>query len=452
MIDILVIDDDKSVRYTLKAVFQEAGYAVRTAADGREGIEELRREAPAAVVTDLSMRPVDGMEVLRVARAEAPNVPVIMITAHGSERRAVEAMKDGAWDYLSKPFDVDEMTLTVRKALERHALSRENTQLRAQVSLSRPIVYRSAAMGELMTLVHRVARRNVNVLVTGETGTGKELVAQAVHELSDRAHRPFVPFNCATLAASLAESELFGHERGAFTGAHVARLGLFGRAEGGTLFLDEIGEMPLELQPKLLRAVQDGQILPLGSALARRVDVRVIAATNRDLRQEVAEGRFREDLYYRLNVVCLRVPPLRERAEDVVPLIHHFIAKYVDRYGVHGLEVSPEVISHLGEHAWPGNVRDLENAVSRLIALSDGETLTATDLVRLDDSAPAAAGGAAGAAAAATGSLRDIVAQYEAQVIREALDEAEGNQTLAARRLAISRVTLLDKIKKHGLR
>jgi DNA-binding NtrC family response regulator len=443
MTRLLIVDDETSVRYTLRAVFEAEGYEVAEAEDGSAALAAARRALPDVVLTDLAMPTMDGMALLRELRQIDTTLPVVMLTAQGSERRAVEAMKQGAWDYLTKPFDIDEVVLTVANAVERFAVTKQRDELRAQAGLSRPIIYRSDAMGRLLTLVHRAASRDVTVLVRGETGTGKELVATALHELSPRARRAFVRFNVATLTATLAESELFGHERGAFTGATRRHEGLFERANGGTLFLDEIGEMASDLQAKLLRVLQEGEILPVGGTRPIRVDVRVVAATHRDLKAEVAAGRFREDLYYRLNVVQLHIPPLRERREDIAPLVAHLFRRQCERFEIEDLTLAPEVVAWLVANEWQGNIRELENALARLAALSDGSSVTVADLCVLQDD-DAQAGEAAQ-------SLRDKVQAFEASLIRDALARNEGNRSAAARELSVSRVTLLDKIAKYGL-
>ena len=443
MTTVLVVDDEQGVRYTLQAIFEEAGYTVRAAASGEEALRELAAHPIDAVVTDLAMPGMDGMELLRTVLVARPRLPVVVITAHGSERHAVEAMKEGAWHYLRKPFDIDELLLVVGKAVEQQRLLAQNEELRAQIGLSRPIVYRSDAFGRLMALAHRAAKRNVTVLVTGETGTGKELIAWAVRELSDRAKGPFVRFNAAAVTETMAESELFGHERGAFTGAVKAHDGLFQRAHGGILFIDEIGEMSPGLQVKMLRALQDGEVRPVGSAATKTVDVRLVAATNRNLTEEVAKGTFREDLFYRINVVELHVPPLRERPEDIPPLVAHFAARAADRFGMRGVSVEAEVFARLAARAWPGNVRELENAVDRLVALCDGEAVRAADLEVVGE--PRTSGDAGQ-------TLRERVEAYEASLIREALDRNGGNQSATARELRLSRVTLIDKLNRYGLR
>ena len=444
MTKILVVDDEPAVRYTLRAIFEEAGHEVQAADSGEDALRMMDAQPFDAVVTDLAMPGMDGMELLRAAHARHPALPIVMITAHGSERRAVEAMKEGAWHYLRKPFDLDELQLVVGKAVEQRRLADQNAELRAQVRLSRPIVYQSEAFARVMALAHRAARRNVTVLITGETGTGKELVAWAIRELSDRAKGPFVRFNAAAVTESVAESELFGHERGAFTGAVKAHDGLFQRADGGILFIDELGEMPPSLQVKLLRVLQEGEVRPVGASASRKVDVRVVAATNRNLTEEVARGTFREDLYYRVNVVELHVPPLRERTEDIPALIAHFAARAAERFGLAGVSVEPAVVARLAGRPWPGNVRELENAVERLVALCDGDVVRAADLELV--------GEPRGATSDADRTLRERVDAYEASLIREALDRNGGNQSATARELRISRVTLIDKLNRYGLR
>jgi DNA-binding NtrC family response regulator len=450
MSKILVVDDDASVRYTLSAVLSGAGHQVVTAATAEEGLLALDGEAPELAISDLSLPGIDGLEFLARAKDRDPRLPVLMITAHGSERKAVESMKRGAFDYLRKPYDVDELLLTVSSALEQVSLRRENRELKAQLSLSRPVIHRSAAMAKLMALTHRAALRNVTVLIAGETGTGKELIATALHELSARAEGPFVKVNMGAIPAGLAESELFGHQKGAFTGALHNHVGLFERAHRGSLFLDEIGELPLELQAKLLRVLQEGEVQPLGAPIARKVDVRIITATHKTLHDEVRAGRFREDLYYRLNVVELRIPPLRDRPEDVALLTHHYVQRCAEKFGIAPPAIEPDLTAALSAQRWPGNVRELENTVERLVALSDGESLGARDLGG-PNAARAAPSEASAASAPALG-LRQQVEAFEATVLREALLRNGGNQSACARELRISRVTLIDKLNKYGLR
>ena len=439
---VLVVDDDPGVRYTLREILEAEGVAVDEASSGREAIERLDRAFAPLVVADLRMPGMDGLELLRVLQQRAPAPRVVLITAHGSERTAVEAMKAGAWDYFRKPFEVEELLGVVRRALEAVRLAHENERLAGELALGRTMVFASEPMRRLAVLVGRVAPRDVNVLVTGESGTGKERVAEALVLASPRSARPWVKFNCAALTPELAEAELFGHTRGAFTGAVRARPGLFGEADGGTLLLDEIGELVPGLQGKLLRVLQEGEVRPVGEEKVRKVDVRIVAATHRDLAAEVRAGRFREDLYYRLNVVNLRVPALRERPEDVPLLARHFLARYAERFGLPALAATDTVVARLVSRPWPGNVRELENAIERLVALSPPEGL---DLSLLPGAEPGATGGERAP------SLRERVEAFERGLVMEALRWAQGNRSEAARRLGISRVTLHDKLRKWGL-
>jgi DNA-binding NtrC family response regulator len=440
---VLVVDDDPGVRYTLREILEAEGLAVDEAASGEEAL--LRYEAAPAplVLTDLRMPGMDGLALLRALAGRAPAPRVVLLTAHGSERQAVEAMKAGAHDYFKKPFDVEELLAVVRRALEAVRLAHENERLQGELTLSRSMVFASEAMRRLAVLVARVAPRDVTVLVTGESGTGKERVAEAIVAGSRRAEKPFVRFNCAALSPELAEAELFGHARGAFTGATRARPGLFGEADGGTILLDEVGELAPSAQAKLLRVLQEGEVRPVGEERTRTVDVRVVAVTHRDLAALVREGRFREDLYYRLDVVHLHVPPLRERPEDVPVLARHFLARAAGRFGVSPLAVPEALSARLAAHAWPGNVRELENAVEGLVALSPPEGL---DLSLLPGGPPRAGGAGPGAHP-----LREKVEAYERGLVVEALRAARGNRSEAARALGISRVTLHDKLRKYGL-
>lgn len=437
----LVVDDDPGVRYTIREILEAEGLGVAEAGDGLAALEQVEAVRPELVVTDLRMPQLDGMELLRRLTARAPAPRVVLVTAHGSERQAVEAMKSGAYDYLCKPFETEELLAVVRRALEAARLRAENERLAGQLALSRTMVFVSEPMSRLATLVARVGPRDVTVLLTGESGTGKERVAEALVRSSRRADRPFVRFNCAALVPELAEAELFGHARGAFTGAMRARPGLFGEADGGTILLDEIGELALPLQGKLLRVLQEGESRPVGEERARKVDVRVIAATNRDLKELVNRGAFRDDLYWRLNVVQLTVPALRERPEDIAPLARHFLARSSARFGMDPLRIPDELFRRLAAYSWPGNVRELENALETLVALSrDGEL----DLSLL----PAASVPEKGTAGMR---LRARVEAYERGLVLEALREAGGSRTEAARLLGISRVTLHDKLRKYGL-
>jgi two-component system response regulator HydG len=440
---VLVVDDDPGIRYTLREILESEGLEVEEAGDGQEALARFTERPAPLVITDLRMPRLDGRGLLAELVARAPGTRVVLITAHGSERDAVEAMKAGAYDYFKKPFETEELLAVVRRAVEAVRLRDENERLAGELALSRTMVFGAESMRALARLVARVAPKDITVLITGESGTGKERVAEALVRASPRADKAFVRFNCAALSPELAEAELFGHARGAFTGAVRSRPGLFGEADGGTILLDEIGELAAPSQAKLLRVLQDGEVRPVGEEKPRQVDVRVLAATHRDLEAEVKAGRFREDLFYRLNVVRLHVPPLRDRPDDVTLLARHFLGLFAERFGVEGLRVSDALLDRLRAHAWPGNVRELENALESLVALSPPEGL---DLTLLPF-------GRGGAALADDGplALKQRVEAYERGLVHEALKTALGNRSEAARRLGISRVTLHDKLKKYGL-
>jgi len=438
---VLVVDDDAGIRYMLREILESAGFDVDEAPDGEAALERFAAAPADLVVTDLRMPRLDGMGLLARLQAQSPAPRVVVITAHGSERQAVAAMKAGAIDYFRKPFEMEELLAVVRRAVESTRLALENEKLRCELSLSRRMVFVSEAMSRLALLAGRAAPRDVTVLISGESGTGKERLAEAIVAGSRRAAKPFVRFNCAALTAELAEAELFGHTRGAFTGAVRPRPGLFGEADGGTILLDEIGELAAPLQAKLLRVLQAGEMRAVGEDRERSVDVRVLAATNRDLGVEVRRGTFREDLLFRLNVVELRVPPLRERLEDLPVLVRHFLDRFTERFGVLPVANIDPLLARLAGHTWPGNVRELENAIERLVALSpDGEL----DLSLLSV-------GQSTAAAPASFGLRERVDAYERGLIVETLKLCQGNRSEAARRLGLSRATLHDKLKKHGL-
>lgn len=441
--EILVVDDDEGVRYTLRGILEDEGFLVREAPDGTTALELLETDAFLLVLTDLRMPGMDGLELLRRARLLSPTTPVVLMTAHGSERHAVEAMRRGAWDYFRKPFDNDELLAVVRRAVAASGLTRENERLEGEVNLLRSLVFASASMSRLATLVRRVAPLDVTVLITGESGTGKERVAEALVQASPRANKPFVKFNCASLSPQLAEAELFGHAKGAFTGAVRTRAGLFREADGGTLLLDEIGELDQGVQAKLLRVLQEREVRPVGEDRAVAVDVRILAATHRSLAKEVEAGRFREDLFYRLNVVNLQVPPLRDRPDDIPVLARRFLAQACERFGVRRIAPSAELLDRLVAYDWPGNVRELENALESLVALSaEGEP----DLSLLPSSS------ADGAFEPPPGAgLKERVDAYERAQIVMALAASHGQRTEAARRLGLGRATLHDKLKKYGL-
>jgi two-component system response regulator AtoC len=448
---VLVIDDDASLRFTLEAVLSDAGLVVEPQPGGPSGLAAFEARGADVVLTDLAMPDMDGMQVLERMRASDPSVPVLMLTAHGSERAAVAAIKAGAFDYIPKPFDPDELVLAVRRAIEWRDLRLQNARLRTEAALGRTIIAESPAMRRVMDVVARVAPKDVTVLLTGESGAGKDVVASVLHAHSRRADRIMVRFNAAAIPSELAEAELFGHTRGAFTGAQTARQGYFQQAHKGTLFIDEIGELPLAIQAKVLRALQSGEVQQLGGR-AETVDVRLVAATNRDLAADVKAGRFREDLFYRLNVVPIRVPPLRERPEDIEPLVRTFVRTYAERYGMGTVDVEPSLVEALRASPWPGNVRELENTVARLLALAPDERITLALWRSLSagpatSAAPAAAAGDPGAGHP----LRARVEAFERSLIAEAFESAGHNQSETARRLGVSRPALIEKLHKYGL-
>ena len=448
---VLVIDDDASLRFTLEAVLGDAGFVVETCDGGASGLTAFEARGADIVLTDLAMPDMDGMQALERIRASDPSVPVLMLTAHGSERVAVAAMKAGAFDYIPKPFDPDELVLAVRRALEWRDLRLQNARLRTEAALGRAIVAESPAMKRVMDVVARVAPKDVTVLLSGESGSGKDVLASVLHAHSRRADRPLIRFNAAAIPSELAEAELFGHTKGAFTGAQAARQGYFQQAHKATLFIDEIGELPLAIQAKVLRAMQSGEVQQVGGR-PESVDVRLIVATNRDLASDVKAGRFREDLFYRLNVVPIRVPPLRERSEDVEPLVRNFVRQYADRYGMAGVEVEPALVEALRSHSWPGNVRELENAVARLLALAPDERITLALWRSLSEGPAASSPPHLAAGDPGQGHpLRARVEAFERALIAEAFEVAGHNQSETARRLGVSRPALIEKLHKYGL-
>jgi DNA-binding NtrC family response regulator len=444
---ILVAEDDASTRESLSRALRQAGYRTLTAADGATALALLSKEPVDVLLTDLRMPGVDGMALLERARAQAPETVVIMLTAFATIDLAVEAMKKGAYDFLTKPIHLDKLELLLRNALEARRLIRENRELRlrlAETSGLRQLVGRSVAMQHLREAIQQVAATDATVLIIGESGTGKELVAQAIHYGGPRAERPLVKVSCAALPEGLLESELFGHERGAFTGARDRRKGRFELAHGGTLFLDEVGDLSPPTQAKLLRVLQEREFERVGGSETIRVDVRLVAATNRDLEDLVAEGIFREDLYYRLNVVPLRVPPLRERVEDVPVLVAHFLRAFAERWAKPVPAVSPEALALLCRHGWPGNVRELQHAVESMLVFSKGDPVTAADLpatIRGEDRGSEADTRVPGA------TLRDL----ERQTIARTLVATGGNKRKAAEILGIGLKTLYRKIQEFGL-
>ncbi len=459
---VLIVDDELNIRRVLAAMLKREGYDVTTAADGDQALAVLNRTPIHVVVTDLVMPRLGGLELLKRVSADFPDVPVIVITAHGTVESAVGALKAGAFDYITKPFEQEELKKVIAKAARAHEIERQNVHAAAPDVERAPLVGQSPALRAVYEVIAKVADSPSTVLISGESGTGKELVARALHRRSSRRDRPLIKVNCAAIPKDLVESELFGYEKGAFTGAVGSKPGRFELADGGTLFLDEIGEVPVEMQVKLLRALQESEFERVGGIKTLRVDVRLIAATNRDLKALIAEGRFREDLYYRLAVVPIALPPLRERREDIPLLVEHFIEKYDARLGKRVERVDDEAMQLLTSYHWPGNIRELENLMERSVLFADGPVITAASLPdslreRAPGAPPIAAVGPLGAIAAPSGaSMKEIVRQAQLELERElivrALEETSGNVTRAAKRLQISRKSLQIKMKELGLR
>jgi DNA-binding NtrC family response regulator len=442
---ILVIDDDTSLRRVLEYNLQEEGYEVETASSGEEGLTILDTFQPHLVITDMKMRGMDGLMVLKSIREMSQEMLVIIITAFGSVDAAVEAMKAGAYDYITKPFNRDALRLTVKKALQFSHLAEENKRLKSELNAKadfQTIIGSSSEMEKLFSVIRKVADTEASVLITGESGTGKELVARSIHANSSRRNGPFVTINCSAIPRDLLESELFGHTKGAFTGAIKEKAGKFQLADGGTIFLDEVGELLLELQPKLLRVLQEKEVEPVGSTKVQKLDVRVISATNLDIEKAVTNGRFREDLYYRLSVIPLHLPPLRERKEDIRLLVRYFTSKH----GGEKVTFEQSALDILTHYSWPGNVRELENTVERILILRNSDTITSGDIpaklkatkreenaiIRLPDDGYS-------------------LEQLEREVVVEALERNAWNQTAAARFLKIPRHTLIYRIEKYNI-
>jgi two-component system response regulator AtoC len=450
--NVLVVDDEASMRHLLTLILADRGYQVRAVASAQAALEELTAREFDVVLTDVRMPGGDGIALTRAIQDRQPGATVIVMSAYGSHDAAIEAMKAGAYDFLPKPFKPDEVVLCLRKAEERERLAQENRRLRAELRGAvgvDAIVGGSEAVQAVLRQVRKVAPQKTTVLLTGESGTGKELVARALHDLSPRAAAPFVAVNCGAIPGELLESELFGHVKGAFTDAVRAKKGLAAEADGGTLFLDEIGELPLALQVKLLRFLQEEEVRPVGDTRSQKVDVRVVAATARDLSQAVATGQFREDLFWRLNVVAVELPPLRERPGDVAALARHFLQRFAPlRPELPGLRFTPEALEALQGHRWPGNVRELMHAVERAVVLAEGAEIREEDLpepVRLTvpgGGLPTAPGDL---------SVKRGARALEERLIREALARTGGNRTRAADLLELSYRALLYKIKEYGL-
>lgn len=447
---ILIVDDEPSIRKVLSAHLLRVGHEVETAVDGTDAIVRLQSSPFNVVVSDLKMPELDGLGLLEWVTREQPGLPVILITAHGTVDSAIAALKLGAFDYITKPFDTEQLQGVISKALATEAKNAQ--RLHAEPGGAWDLIGTTPQMRDVYRLIEKVGPSPTTVLVTGESGTGKELVARALHAQSDRADGPFIQINCGAIPENLFESELFGYERGAFTGAVTAKPGRFELAHGGTLFLDEVGELPREMQVKILRALQERRIDRVGGVRPIEVDTRVVAATNVDLLEAVRAGHFREDLFYRLNVIPLHLPPLRERKDDIPLLVEHFLRRFNTRLAKSVRRVDPEALAALLAHPWPGNIRELENLMERSVLLSDGDTIGVADLPGLRGIP---------ARPEAEQELDDLglkeyvrvhTVKLERMRIRRVLESEEGNVTRAARRLGISRKSLQTKMKEYGLR
>ncbi len=450
---LLIVDDEANMRHMLSLLLGKAGYAVQTADNGRDALEIVRQADFDVILCDLKMPEMDGMAFLEAAGELIAETTVIMMSAFGTVDTALEAMKRGAYDYISKPFKPDEVYLALRKAEEREGLRHENRSLKETLRRIEGdcrfgrLVAASPAMQAVFDLAEKAARYDTTVLICGESGTGKELVARAIHQTGIRSNGPLVAVNCGSIPENLLESELFGYRKGAFTGAERNKEGLFQRAAGGTLLLDEIGEMPTSLQVKLLRVLQDGEVRPVGGLDPQKIDVRILAATARDLTREVARGAFRQDLFYRLNVLMIEVPPLRDRLTDVPLLCRHFIARCNQRLGRRVTGIAPEAMALLLRHPWPGNVRELENVVERAVVLAEGSEIQAGDLPpsMLSRQRPSTSAEADGY------SIKSARRGLERRLILEALQATDGNRTRAARLLEISHPSLLSKMRLYDI-
>ena len=440
---LLVVDDDRNHREMLRDLLEEWGYAVTTAEGGEEATALCRERPFDLVLMDLRMRGMSGIEATRAVKAYNPAIPILIMTAFSDVASAVEALKAGAYDYLTKPLAFDALRLTLERALDHAGLRREVRVLRSELAAgadSRNIIGQSPAMRQVLDMVATIAPSEATVLISGESGTGKEVIARCIHEGSNRRDGPYVAVNCAALTETLLESELFGHEKGAFTGAEKARDGRFLAADKGTIFLDEIGEIPPAMQVKLLRVIQERELQRVGGDRTLRVDVRILAATNRDLAREVEEGRFRQDLYYRLNVVALQLPPLRERREDIPLLAMHFLRRFAERNGKTVKGFTPAAMDRLLKHPWPGNVRELENAVERAVVLLVGDYVSERELP------PTLAAQGEQAAPPHLDFANMTLEEIERMAVQDTLAQVGGNKSEAARRLGINRKTLQAKL------
>ena len=451
---LLVADDDPSIRSLLKQLLSDEGFAVLEASTGLEVVEKVKESSPDLVIMDVRMPELDGIEALSRVKATNPKTAVLIMTAFGSSNAAIRAMELGAFDYITKPFELDKISHSVKRVLDYQDLTQEVEVLRDEISSlvqTERIVGNSPAMQEVYKTVGKVAKADATVLITGESGTGKELVAEALHFNSNRRSGPLVKVSCAALPESLLEAELFGHEKGSFTGAMTQRRGRFEMADKGTIFLDEIGEMTMPTQTKLLRVLQERKIERIGSNLPIKVDIRIIVATNKDLQKQVEQGKFRDDLYYRLNVINIHMPPLRDRKEDIPSLVEHFLAKHRYSATAQPAAISEEAIRRLMEYNWPGNVRELENVIERAVVLSRGQIITSRELPFGEHDAAEGEEGEGGEEKGDSSFFKKSVAQFEKDLIMKALRDANGNRSKAAEMLGIYRRLLYAKIKEYGL-
>ena len=448
---VLVVDDEPGMREFLEIMLTKEGYEVSIASNGEEAIEKIGKESFDLAIVDIQMPGINGIEVLRNTREKNYNTTIIMITAFASHESAIEAMKLGAYDYITKPFKIDEIKLVIRKSLDKNVLEKENTRLKKELDTKygfENFIGSSNSIQQIFSLINRVSELNVNVLVSGESGTGKELVARAVHYSGSRKDGPFIPVNCGAIPEALIESEFFGHAKGAFTGATRDKKGLFEEANGGTIFLDEIGDLPIHLQVKLLRVLEEKKVRPLGKTESVSIDVRIISATNKNLEQEIMDNKFREDLFYRLNVIKVAMPPLRERKDDIPMLAHHFLHKFATEMDKKITGISNDALEELEKYHYPGNIRELENIIARCVALETNEIIkkdslpklnTEGDYIDLTDTLNA------------KDSIDLVLGDVEKQIIENALKSSQGNKSETAKILGITLRSLRYRLAKHRI-
>ncbi len=448
---VLVVDDEPGMREFLEIMLTKEGYEVSIASNGEEAIEKIGKESFDLAIVDIQMPGINGIEVLRNTREKNYNTTIIMITAFASHESAIEAMKLGAYDYITKPFKIDEIKLVIKKSLDKNVLEKENTRLKKELDTKygfENFIGSSNSIQQIFSLINRVSELNVNVLISGESGTGKELVARAVHYSGSRKDGPFIPVNCGAIPETLIESEFFGHSKGAFTGATRDKKGLFEEANGGTIFLDEIGDLPIHLQVKLLRVLEEKKVRPLGKTESVSIDVRIISATNKNLEQEIMDNKFREDLYYRLNVIKVAMPPLRERKDDIPMLAHHFLHKFATEMDKKITGISNEALEELEKYHYPGNIRELENIIARCVALETNEIIkkdslpklnTEGDYIDLTDTLNA------------KDSIDLVLGDVEKQIIENALKSSRGNKSETAKMLGITLRSLRYRLAKHRI-